>query len=1141
MQVERRALQSPVTFPDREGTFNPGNDSPQDGHVVDQNEMSARVRSFDWSQTPLGDPGGWPQSLKTIVRILLTSRYAMWMAWGPDLTFLYNDTYAKVTLGDKHPWALGKPAREVWTEIWDEIGPRVDRVLAGGKATWDEALLLFLERSGYPEETYHTFSYSPLEDDTGATAGMLCVVTEETERVIGERRLRSLRELAAELALAGSEAEVLEAVSRSLERNNKDLPFALVYLLNQPQRARLAATSGIESSHPAAPLTVEADPAAVWPLFASSDNKPGNESDDGRARIVEHLGSRFESLPRGAWSEPPRSAVLVPLQWQNQETPLGFLIAGLSPFRPFDAEYEGFVNLLGGQIAAAISNARAYEEEKRRAESLAEIDRAKTTFFTNISHEFRTPLTLMLGPLEDLAGNDKADSRLGAADREELKRVHRNATRLLKLVNNLLEFSRIEAGRAAANYELTDLPTYTAELASVFRAATEKAGIELNIRSSPFRSAVAIDREMWEKIVSNLISNAFKFTFEGSISVLLNEDTDRDELTLTVADTGIGIPEAELPRIFERFHRIQGGQGRSFEGTGIGLALVHELVRLHGGRMGVVSQPGKGTSFSVTIPSKQVAELAQDPSGVMGRPSHLASDYSQEAARWLPDETSGTSQQELAHPESHPGRPRILLADDNADMRDYVERLLSERWDVLRASNGKEALEIADRECPELIISDVMMPEMDGFELLKALRANLNTRSIPVIMLSARAGEEAQIEGLEAGADDYLIKPFSARELIARVGTQLALRQRSSQFETLVRQAPIGIVVLDAQFRIQQVNPVAVPVFGDIPDLVGRDYRDIMHKLWTPAYADEVVGIFEHTLATGEPYSTPKRAEYRADRERTEYYQWRVDRISMPDGGYGLVCYFRDISLEVLAEDALRKSEKLAAVGRLASTISHEINNPLESVTNLLYLIKGDVKEQSTRGLVEAAEQELNRASEVVRHSLKFHRQTTKPALEKISDLLDSTLAVYEARFRQGQIEIHRDYADSSRICCFGSELRQVFANLFSNAFDAMRPGGAFRLVVRDGANRSTGEPGVRVVVADTGAGMSETTLKHIFEPFFTTKGMQGTGLGLWLSAEILSRHRATIKVKSRRSPTRSGTVFYLFFPIEGVTIGRPA
>jgi len=1095
--------------------------------------MDLRVRTLDWSQTPLGDPSGWPQSLRTIVRILLTSRYAMWMGWGPELTFLYNDTYGQMTLGDKHPWALGKPAREVWSEIWDEIGPRIERVLANGKATWDEALLLFLERSGYPEETYHTFSYSPLEDDAGRTAGMLCVVTEETERVIGERRLRSLRELAEELTSAGSEAQVLEAVSRSLERNNKDIPFALVYLLQSPQKARLAAKSGIEGSHPAAPIVLETGQVSAWPLF--------DFSGEPKIRIVEDLRSQFESLPRGSWPEPARSAVMVPLQRQNQEAPLGFLIAGLNPFRPFDTEYEGFVNLLGGQIGAAISNARAYDEEKHRAESLAEIDRAKTTFFTNISHEFRTPLTLMLGPLEDLVGKDDADSKIGIAEREELKRIHRNATRLLKLVNTLLEFSRIEAGRATANYELTDLPAYTAELAGVFRAATEKAGLALNVHCDRFNSEVAIDREMWEKIVLNLISNAFKFTFEGSISVRLKQDAAADEFSLTVSDTGIGIPEAELPRLFKRFHRIEGGQGRSFEGTGIGLALVHELVRLHGGNISVESQLGKGTSFTITIPFRHEAKLAKELSGSPIGRGTLALNSMQETIRWLPDALSGpghggSSKSRSASGDLRSGRARILFADDNPDMRDYVERLLSAKWEVLRVSNGREALEAAIAQCPDLIVSDVMMPEMDGFELLNALRANASTRLIPVILLSARAGEEAHIEGLQAGADDYLVKPFNARELIARVNTQLALRQRSSQFETLVRQAPIGIVVVDSRLHIQQVNPVALRIFGDSLNLAGHDFREIMSKLWTKGYVDETVGIFQHTLETGDPYSTPRRAEYRVDRARTEYYEWRVDRIPMPAGGQGLVCYFRDISIEVLAEDALRKSEKLAAVGRLAAAISHEINNPLEALTNLLYLIKGEVQEQSTRQFVELAEQELHRASEVVRHSLKFHRQATKPGKERISGLLDSTLAVYEARFRQVQIQVHRKYDDSIAVVCFSSELRQVFANLLGNAFDAMPLGGSLRLLVRDSRNWLTGEPGVRVAVADTGSGMNETTLEHLFEPFFTTKGIQGTGLGLWLSAEILNRHRATVRVRSRQTAGRSGAVFYIFFPIEGVS-----
>src|SRR5579875_2147295 len=216
-------------------------------------EVAGLMRHLDWSGTPLGPVASWPQSLKTVVRILLTSRYAMWMGWGPDLTFLYNDTYARVTLGKKHPWALGKPAREVWREIWPDIGPRIQHVLDTGEATWDEALLLFLERSGYREETYHTFSYSPLSGDDGRIMGMFCVVTEETERVIGERRLSFLRSLSSALSGAILESEVLSAIDSSLRQNQRDLPFTLTYLFRDDHCARLVSSSGIGSGHPAAP------------------------------------------------------------------------------------------------------------------------------------------------------------------------------------------------------------------------------------------------------------------------------------------------------------------------------------------------------------------------------------------------------------------------------------------------------------------------------------------------------------------------------------------------------------------------------------------------------------------------------------------------------------------------------------------------------------------------------------------------------------------------------------------------------------------------------------------------------------------------------------------------------------------------
>jgi hypothetical protein len=233
---------------------------------------------------------------------------------GTDLTFLYNDTYGRVTLGKKHPWALGKPACKVWHEIWEEIGPRIQKVLDTGEATWDEALLLFLERNGYAEENYHTFSYSPLHSDDEKVIGMLCVVTEETERVIGERRLRLLRTLAAELPTAIAEADVLVAIERSLSENQQDLPFACVYLLDEEGVAHLASASGITRGHPIAPDVMHVNEAAfVWPIQQVLTQRETVEVDD---------PSTYDSLPTGAWREPPRRAVIVPLLKLRQDAPI---------------------------------------------------------------------------------------------------------------------------------------------------------------------------------------------------------------------------------------------------------------------------------------------------------------------------------------------------------------------------------------------------------------------------------------------------------------------------------------------------------------------------------------------------------------------------------------------------------------------------------------------------------------------------------------------------------------------------------------------------------------------------------------------------------------------------------------------------
>jgi signal transduction histidine kinase len=741
-------------------------------------EMGARMRAMDWAKTSLGPAEQWPQSLKTAVRIMLTSRQAMFVWWGDELINLYNDAY-KAIVGGKHPEALGQPASVVWREIWDQIRPRAESAMRRNEGTYDEALLLIMERNGYPEETYYTFSYSPVPNDQGGTGGILCANTDDTQRIVGERQLALLRELAAGTADARTFDEACTRAAGALETNPYDLPFALIYLID-PDRRRvfLAGTAGIGRDHPAVPETADLDGESAWPFAAVARTH--------ETLVIDLSEASFGELPAGTWGRPPRQAVAVPIAPSGQTGKAAILIAGLNPFRLFDDGYRGFLDLVSAQIAACIANAQAYEEERRRAEALAELDRAKTAFFSNVSHELRTPLTLMLAPLDEILAAPEGEAL--PESRDLLTVVRRNGQRLLKLVNTLLDFSRLEAGRVQAVYEPVDLAAYTAELASQFRAAIEKAGLRLIVDCPPLPEPVFVDRDMWEKIVLNLLSNAFKYTLQGEIEVSLR--AEGGAAVLAVRDTGTGIPAAELPSLFNRFHRVEGARGRTHEGTGIGLALVQELARLHGGTAGVESVLGDGSTFTVAIPLGK-SHLPADHVGAartLASTALGADPFVEEALRWLPGEAFPLAVEAAADGP----RPRVLLADDNADMRDYVRRLLSAEYEVAAVADGEAALRAIAQRRPDLVLTDVMMPNLDGFGLLAALREDPERAAIPVILLSARAGEEARVEGLEAGADDYLIKPFSARELLARVAGTLALsrvrREALAREEAILRE-----------------------------------------------------------------------------------------------------------------------------------------------------------------------------------------------------------------------------------------------------------------------------------------------------------------------------------------------------------------
>ncbi|MGW9437680.1 SpoIIE family protein phosphatase [Streptomyces sp. NPDC055607] len=910
-------------------------------------EIGEDLARVDWAATPLGPPEEWPQSLRTAVSILLSSKFAMWMAWGPELTFFCNAAYRRDTLGQKYPWALGRPSGEVWSEIWGDIGPRIDTVLNSGEATWDEALLLFVERSGYPEESYHTFSYSPLRDDDGAVVGMLCVVSEETERVIGERRMATLRDLGSDPSVIRTEPEMLDFAGEQLGRNPHDLPFALTYLFHDDGTARLASAAGIPAGHPAAAEVLPADSASVWPTDAPAR---------GESVLVPLDGEPFVDLPSGAWEEAPTEALVVPLLQQGG-APYGFMVAGLNRYRALDEDYRGFVELVAGHVAAGVASARGYQAQQRRAEELAELDRAKTTFFSNISHEFRTPLTLIMGPVQELRQQlADADPRV----REELEAVHRNGLRLGKLVNTLLDFSRIEAGRMRASYEPVDLAAVTGELASVFRSAVDKAGLAFHVDCAPLSEPVYVDRGMWEKVVLNLLSNALKFTFDGTIHVGVRAEDG--EAVVTVADTGIGVAADEMPRLFERFHRIENARSRSGEGSGIGLALVKELVGLHGGAITAASTEGEGTRFTIRLPFGS-AHLPADavrpePGAGAVRPeagataSPAADPFLQEALRWLPGEgTTATAPALGAAPDvadtgddARPIRPtapaRVLIADDNADMREYLARLLRGAGHLVHAvEDGRQALDAVRAEAPDVVVSDVMMPRLNGLDLVRTLRVDPRTASVPVLLLSARAGQEASIEGLRAGADDYLVKPFAAAELLARVEANVKLarlRNHHTRWRTaLIDSLQEAFFVCDEEGAVIEINASFTTILGYGPEEL--PYRPV-HPWWPDATDDP-----EAHRQVAEAFATltgQERGSYTIPvTHRDGHRLWvtaTFNQVQDPDTDRTVIVgTFRDVSAE---HYAIQRETALAALStRLsrASSLPDALEGSLEELKKL--------------------------------------------------------------------------------------------------------------------------------------------------------------------------------------------------------------
>jgi len=1140
------------------------------------------MRAKDWSASPLGYPETWSQSVKTAVSICLNSRVPIALWLGPELRLVYNDTYIPFLGDTKHPAMLGAPGREAWGEIWAAIEPMHDEV-AAGRATSVEDVQLFFARRLPREEVYVSWGYSPILAADGVTIeGTFDACNETTAKVVGKRRLATLRDLGAHSPEQRSAEVACRNAAEVLHANPLDIPFAVIYLLDEEgMSARRVAGTRLDDcstvfpeSHP----VIHGGPASgPWPL--------GRVAETSRSCQISDLPGTVGIFPAGPWPDPVETAFVLPLAAQTQPRPAGFLIAGVSPRRILDPDYRTFLDLVAVHIATSIADARAFEAERERAEALAEIDRAKTTFFSNVSHEFRTPLTLMMNPIEEILA--EPPSRLASEHRSLLHVAHRNSLRLLRLVNTLLDFSRVEAGRIQANYEPVDLATLTADLASNFRSACERAGLALDVRCPSLGQPVYVDREMWEKIVLNIISNAFKFTLDGRIEVAVH--ADGANAVLLVKDSGLGIPEAELHRVFERFHRVEGQCGRTHEGTGIGLALVQELVRLHSGEIRVESKVGHGTTFIVTVPFGRdhlPADRVQT-SRSLASTAIGADAFVEEALRWLPSaQASGISETIVDDLGSKTDvvpadgqRSRVLIVDDNADMREHLSRALAKWWDVEAVSDGLAALETARQHRPNLVLADVMMPRLDGIGLLSALRSDPDMADIPVILLSARAGEEARIEGLNVGADDYLVKPFSARELVARVRSHLSMSRRLRESEARL-QAAVDLVKLGRYAWNPQTNELqwddTLKAMWGLPAGAPVDY-DVWRSCVHP---DDLARVEAAIQRCADPRGDGVYdIEYRVIRKTDGVERWIATRgrtnfeNGAPVSFYGVALDVTDrkriektlerrveartreleeanrqlrsqIEQREIAEAEVQQLQRLEAIGQITSGVTHDFNNLLSVVLTNARLLSHNLREPGDQEGLElirtAAERGVNLIAQLLAFSRKQRLEPQEVDLNgkivELSDLLGATLG--------GTVQLRTALAaDLWPALVDPTQIEAMILNLAINARDAMLSGGiltleTFNAVIDSGPTGTEGPvPGqyVGLAVHDTGIGIPDDVLPRVFEPFFTTKQLgKGSGLGLAQVLGFAKQSGGGVRVETR---VGEGTSVKVFLPRAEVVL----
>jgi len=645
-------------------------------------ELGAMMRAHDWSASPLGDPRTWPQALRTVVGLMINSKFPMFVAWGPELGFLYNDSYREI-LGDKHPAALGGRFHDIWAEIWDDIHPLIERALRG-EATYADRMYLVMNRRGYQEPTWFTFSYSPVRDETGVIAGMYCACVEVTEQVLAEKyrneeneRFRALFEQAPGIVA------VLRGPEHVFELTNQSYMQLVGHRPITGKRAR------------------EALPEIVGQGF-------------------------FELLDRVYATGEPFVGHALPVRLQRE------------PEGPLEERYIDFVYQPIRDVNGAVSGifvegsdvtARKLVEDELRA-----TNRQKDQFLAMLAHELRNPLAPIMTAAQ-LLKLGRLDPK-STANASEI--IVRQAEHMTDLVNDLLDVSRVTRGLVTLEKEELDLNAIVAAAVEQVRPLidTRRHALTLQLSGQPAR--VIGDRTRLVQVISNILNNAAKYTAPGG-RIVLAVTVDGERATVAVRDNGVGIAPEVLPYIFDLFTQAERTPDRSQGGLGIGLALVKSLVALHGGTVHAHSDGlGQGSEFSLVLPS------------VILPPAAVPDPAAAAAANAVPDN----------------GNLRVLVVDDNADAAQMLAALLEVQGHAVSVEyDARGALARARHEHPDVLLLDIGLPDMDGYELARRLRAQPENAGATLVALTGYGQSQDRQEARRAGFDHYLVKPADLNEV----------------------------------------------------------------------------------------------------------------------------------------------------------------------------------------------------------------------------------------------------------------------------------------------------------------------------------------------------------------------------------------